>query len=70
MTEFDTGLPTTKKIQSYIKDKQDVEIKLITDDLIMGKIVWQDSECICLVDHYDQSTLIWRQSLVFMKPKA
>ena len=70
MTEFDTGLPSVKKIQSYIKDKQEVEIKLATDDLIVGKILWQDSICICLEDHYNQSTLIWKQSLVFLKPKA
>ena len=70
MTEFDTGLPSVKQIQGYIKDKQEVEIKLITDDLIVGKIVWQDPQCICLRDHYEQSSLIWRQSLVFVKPKA
>ena len=70
MTEFDTGSPSVKKIQSYIKDKQEVELKLITDDLIVGKILWQDSLCICLEDHYNQSTLIWKQSLVYLKPKA
>ena len=70
MTEFDTGLPSVKKIQSYVKDKQEVEIKLVTDDLIVGKILWQDPLCLCLEDHYNQSTLIWKQSLVYLKPKA
>ncbi len=70
MTEFDTGLPSVKKIQGYIKDKQEVELKLVTDDLIVGKILWQDSLCLCLEDHYHQSTLIWKQSLVYLKPKA
>ncbi|ELS01780.1 hypothetical protein Xen7305DRAFT_00014860 [Xenococcus sp. PCC 7305] len=70
MTEFDTGLPSVKKIQSYIKDKQEIEIKLVTDDLIVGKILWQDSLCICLEDHYSQATLIWKQSLVYLKPKG
>ena len=70
MTEFDTGLPSIKQIQGYIKEKQEVELKLMTDDLIVGKIIWQDPTCICLIDHYDQSTLIWRQAIVFLKPKA
>jgi host factor-I protein len=70
MTEFDTGLPSVRQVQEYIKDKQEVELKLVTDDLIVGKIIWQDSQCVCLIDHYDQSTLIWRQAIVFVKAKA
>lgn len=70
MTEFDTGLPSVKQIQGYIKDKQEVELKLITDDLIVGKIIWQDPQCLCLLDHYEQTALIWRQAIVFVKAKA
>ena len=70
MTEFDVGLPSVRQVQDYIKDKQEVEVKLSTDDLIVGKIIWQDASCICLVDHYDQPTLIWRQALIYLKPKA
>jgi host factor-I protein len=70
MTEFDTGLPSVKQVQGYIKDKQEVELKLMTDDLIVGKIIWQDPQCLCLLDHYDQSALIWRQAIVFIKAKA
>ena len=70
MTEFDTGLPSVRQVQDFIKDKQEVELKLSTDDLIVGKIIWQDASCICLVDHYDQPTLIWRQALIYLKPKA
>ncbi|WP_036479178.1 hypothetical protein [Myxosarcina sp. GI1] len=70
MSEFDTGLPSVRKVQDYIKDKQEVELKLVTDDLLFGKIIWQDDDCFCLVDHYDQQTMIWRQALVYLKPKA
>lgn len=70
MTEFDTGLPSVKQVQAYIKDKQEIELKLVTDDLIVGKILWQDHQCICVIDHYDQPSLVWRQAIVFLKPKA
>jgi host factor-I protein len=70
MSEFDPGLPGVRQVQNYIKDKQEVELKLITDDLIVGKIIWQDPDCLCLLDHYEQPTLIWRQALVYLKPKA
>jgi host factor-I protein len=70
MSEFDPGLPSIKLVQTYILNKQEVEIKLTSDDLLVGRIVWQDINCLCLVDHYEKQTLIWRQALVYLKPKA
>ena len=70
MSEFDTALPGVIQVQNYIKNKQEVELKLVTDDLVVGKIIWQDADSVCVVDHYNQQTIIWRQALVFLKPKA
>lgn len=70
MTEFDTGLPSTRMVQNLIKEEKDVEVKLISEDLIVGRVLWQDQNCLCLVDHYDQSTLVWRQAVAYLKPKA
>lgn len=70
MTEFDTALPGVRQIQNFIQQKQEVELKLITDDLVVGKITWQDADCLCLMDHYNQQTLIWRQALVYLKAKG
>lgn len=69
MTEFDTGLPSTRMVQNLIKEEKDVEIKLLSEDLVVGKVLWQDQHCLCLVDHYDQSTLVWRQAVAYLKPK-
>jgi host factor-I protein len=69
-TEFDSGIPSIRQIQTFIQDGHEVEIKVTTGDLINGKVRWQDSDCIALMDHYDQSTIIWRHSIVFLKPKA
>jgi host factor-I protein len=70
MTEFDTGLPSTRMVQNLIKEEKDVEIKLLSEDLVVGRVLWQDQHCICLVDHYDQSTLVWRQAVAYLKPKS
>ncbi|MFB6274604.1 MAG: RNA-binding protein hfq [Halothece sp.] len=69
MTEFDTGLPSTRMVQNLIKEEKDVEIKLLSEDLVVGKVLWQDQHCLCLVDHYDHSTLVWRQAIAYLKPK-
>jgi host factor-I protein len=69
MAELDTGLPSIRQLQSFIKHQQEIELKLLTDDLLVGKILWQDENCLCLVDHYDHNTIIWRQALVYIKTK-
>ncbi|MGB3492674.1 MAG: hypothetical protein WBA57_08090 [Elainellaceae cyanobacterium] len=68
-TELETGLPSVRLIQTMIREDQEVELKLSTDDLIVGKLKWQDPNCICVVDHYEQPTIVWRQAIVFLKPK-
>jgi host factor-I protein len=68
-TELETSLPSVRQVQILIKDGNEVELKLVTGDLLTGKVRWQDPYCICLIDHYDQPTVIWRSALVYMKPK-
>ncbi|MBD2461725.1 RNA-binding protein hfq [Oscillatoria sp. FACHB-1407] len=68
-TELETGLPSIRQIQTMIREEREVELKLITNDLLTGKMRWQDQNCICLIDHYDQPTIIWRNAIVFIKPK-
>jgi host factor-I protein len=70
MTNLETGLPSVRQVQNLIREGTEVELKLITNDLLTGKIRWQDPECVCLNDHYDQPTIIWRQAIVYVKPKA
>lgn len=68
-SELETGLPSVRQIQSLIRDTQEVELKLVTGDLLAGKLRWQDQNCLCLVDQYDQPTLVWRQAVVYLKPR-
>ncbi len=70
MSDFDTSLPSIRQIQTYIKEKKELEIKLITNGLHVGKVSWQDQHCICLLDESDLPILIWRQSIVYLKPKS
>ncbi len=69
-TQLETNLPSIRLFQTLIRDKQEVELKLVTDDLLVGKILWQDVYYFCLVDQYDQQTIILRESVVYIKPKS
>jgi host factor-I protein len=69
-TELETGLPSVRQVQTIIREGQEVELKVTTGDVLVGKIRWQDVYCICLLDQYDQPTIVWRQAIVYVKPKA
>ncbi|NQZ65434.1 MULTISPECIES: Hfq-related RNA-binding protein [Cyanophyceae] len=66
--EFDTTLPSTRQVQNLIKDKNAVEMKLLTGDTLNGSLVWQDPNCILLVQANGQKTTIWKQAIAYMKP--
>ncbi len=68
MTEFDTALPSVRQIQEYIKEQQKIVIQLTTTETITGQVLWQDPECLCVTDESNQSLLIWRQALIYIKP--
>jgi host factor-I protein len=68
--EAEMGTPTFRQLQKLIQGSTEVEIKLVTNDLLVGKVRWQDDDCMCLLDHYDQQTLVWKQAIAFLKPKA
>ena len=64
--ELDTRLPSTKLLQGALRDKQAVELKVVTGDTFNGTLRWQDPDCLCL-DVDGQTTLIWRSASAYLK---
>lgn len=65
--EFVTGFPSVRQIQTLIRDKKTIEVKLLTGDVISGRVLWQDPDCICLeVEHHGKHQ-IWKHAIGFMK---
>jgi host factor-I protein len=54
-------------MQSYIRHKQPVEIKLITGEVLVGLLNWIDANCLNLKSE-GQSFLIWFPALAYIKP--
>lgn len=69
MTEFQTGLPSVRHIQGYIKESEAVDIKLLTGDVLRGKIRWLDVNCLCLITSGERSLLVWLHAIAYMKPQ-
>ncbi|MCC5646923.1 RNA chaperone Hfq [Nostoc sp. CHAB 5824] len=70
LTEFDTTLPSIKQVQNLIKQTMPVEFKLLTGDVITGRVLWQDPQCICIADENSQQTTVWKQAIAYIKPKS
>lgn len=64
MTELDTGLPSVRQIQGLVRDKKNVEFKLVTGDVLTGTVFWQDASCICIKTESGLTTL-WRQAIAY-----
>lgn len=69
MAEFETGQPGVRQIQTYIKDQQPVEVKLLTGDVMVGKVRWQDANCLYLYDVEPEavSMIVWRHAIAYVK---
>jgi host factor-I protein len=69
MADFDTGLPSVRFIQKLIKDKSTTELKTLSNEIFTGKILWQDSLCVCLQESNDHQRIIWKQALMYLTEK-
>ncbi|MDZ8029931.1 Hfq-related RNA-binding protein [Nostoc sp. DedSLP04] len=70
LTEFDTTLPSIRQVQNLIKQTTPIELKLLTGDVLTGKVLWQDPQCICIADENSQQTTVWKQAIAYIKPKV
>ncbi len=67
-TEFDISLPSIRQVQNLIKKVTKTELKLLTGDIVTGKLIWQDHYCVCLVDENSQQMTVWKQAIAYIKP--
>ncbi|MBD2196426.1 RNA chaperone Hfq [Calothrix sp. FACHB-1219] len=68
-TDFDTSLPSIRQVQNLIKNTTHVDLKLMTGDLLTGRIIWQDPNCVCILDEHSEQTTIWKHAIAYIKPK-
>jgi len=66
--DMTTGQPSIRQLQTLIRDEQRVEVKVSTGDVLTGRLRWQDSDCICVIEDNNQAAIVWRNSLVYLKP--
>ncbi|WP_353931386.1 RNA-binding protein hfq [Okeanomitos corallinicola TIOX110] len=69
-TDFDTTLPSIRQLQNWIKEKTSVEFKLMSGDVITGKVFWQDINCVCIVDANEEKTIVWKLAIAYMKARS
>jgi len=67
MTAFDTGFPSVRQIQSFIKNKTPVEIGLMTNKTLEGVVKWQDQNCLSLVTTSQEKILVWIQAIAYIR---
>lgn len=72
-TTFDITIPSIKRIHNLIKDKQEVEVKLISGDSLKGTVRWIDNQCLSvdgLGEDRGNSMVIWLTAIAFIKYRS
>lgn len=67
ITDFDTSLPSIRQVQNLIKQTGPVEFKMVTGDLLIGRILWQDPKCICIIDENSQQVTLYKSAIAYFK---
>lgn len=67
MTVFNTGFPSVRQIQTFVKNKTSIEIALTTSQTLQGVILWQDQNCVCLSNSSQEKFLIPHHAIVYIK---
>jgi host factor-I protein len=70
MSVFDTNLPSVRQLQVFVKDKVTVEVGLLTNQTLQGKLLWQDHNCICLLNQEQDRVIIWFHAVAYVKPQS
>lgn len=61
--------PGIRQLQTYLREKTTLDIKLMTGDTVQGQIFWQDQDCICLKTGGADVT-VWKQAIAFIQPRG
>ncbi|MEQ8998976.1 MAG: RNA-binding protein hfq [Coleofasciculus sp. B1-GNL1-01] len=70
MSELSTNLPSVRQLQGLIREAQEVEVKLMTNEIFTGRVRWQDTSCLCILDEQEQPIIIWHHAIAYIKPKG
>ncbi|NJR69628.1 MAG: RNA-binding protein hfq [Synechococcales cyanobacterium CRU_2_2] len=69
-TIIDIPTPSLRQMQNYIREKQPLEIKLVTGDVLSGSLFWQDVDCLCLNGADGRNITIWKQAIAYIQPQS
>ena len=68
VNELNTSIPSTRWLQRLIQSRQAVSLHLLNSEPITGTLKWLDPDCLCITDNAGTEILIWRHSLVSIRP--
>ncbi len=66
MSQFNPALPSIRNVQTYIREKRDLQIKLLTGDTFRGQAKWIDDNCLN-IETPGKSILIWLNAIAYIE---
>jgi len=63
---LNTSLPSTRRMHRLIREKSDIQLKLLTGEVITGNLLWLDEHCLAVKSGED-TMMIWSHAIAYMK---
>jgi host factor-I protein len=63
---LNTSLPSTRKMHSFIREKQEIQVKLLTGEVVTGRLLWLDEHCL-MIESGDEKMMVWVNAIAYIK---
>jgi host factor-I protein len=63
---LNTSLPSTRKMHSFIREKQEIQVKLLTGEVVTGRLLWLDEHCL-MIESGDEKMMVWVNAIAYVK---
>jgi host factor-I protein len=66
--QLDTSFPSIRLVQTYVRDKAQIQLKLNDSTTVSGHLAWQDPLFYCMIDAAGKQILISREAVAVILP--
>jgi host factor-I protein len=63
---LNTSLPSTRKMHSFIREKQEIQVKLLTGEVVTGRLLWLDEHCL-MIESGEDKMMVWVNAIAYIK---
>jgi hypothetical protein len=53
-------------MHSFIREKQEIQVKLLTGEVLTGRLLWLDEHCL-MIESGEDKMMVWVNAIAYVK---